>query len=136
MSSLRIISSKGGLLVCRFSCLRLCVCVCVLLRLVLPCLAFALLASRLPCPQACGKAGQHERALSLLEEMRSEGMNLRRTGEKLWWVFNTCRDRKVKDRAWLLMEVEETRERARLRAKRNANKAAATTAATASVTAA
>eukprot|EP00752_Nemacystus_decipiens_P004629 g4224.t1 len=73
--------------------------------------------------EACGNAEQHERALSLLEEMRSEGMNLRRTGEKLWWVFNTCRDRQVKDRAWLLMEVEETRERLRLRAERNANKA-------------
>lgn len=75
--------------------------------------------------------------MSLLEEMRSEGMNLRRTGEKLWWVFNTCRDKQVKDRAWLLMEVEETRERLRLRAERNAQKAeavaeaAAATAATA-----
>ncbi|CAM9673784.1 unnamed protein product [Ectocarpus sp. 6 AP-2014] len=75
--------------------------------------------------EACGKAEQHERALSLLEEMRSEGMNLRRTGEKLWWVFNTCRDKKVKERAWLLMEVEQTRERVRLRAERNAQKAAA-----------
>jgi len=72
--------------------------------------------------QACGKAEQHERALSLLEEMRSEGMNLRRAGEKLWWVFNTCRDKEVKDRAWLLMEVEETRERLRLRAERNSAK--------------
>lgn len=72
--------------------------------------------------QACGKAEQHERALSLLEEMRSEGMNLRRTGEKLWWVFNTCRDRQIKDRAWVLMEVEETRERVRLRAERNSLK--------------
>lgn len=90
------------------------------------------------CLQACGKAEQHERALSLLEEMRSEGMNLRRTGEKLWWAFNTCRDRQVKDRAWLLMEVEETRKRVRLRAERNASKeavAAATTARTASTTA-
>lgn len=76
--------------------------------------------------QACGKAEQHERALSLLEEMRSEGMNLRKTGEKLWWVFNTCRDRQIKGRAWLLMEVEETRERVRLRAERNALKAEAT----------
>ncbi|CAM9274213.1 unnamed protein product [Ectocarpus sp. 12 AP-2014] len=75
--------------------------------------------------EACGKAEQHERALSLLEEMRSEGMNLRRTGEKLWWVFNTCRDKKVKERAWVLMEVEQTRERVRLRAERNAQKEAA-----------
>lgn len=74
----------------------------------------------------------------MLEEMRSEGMNLRRTGEKLWWVFNTCRDKPVKDRAWLLMEVEETRERLRLRAERNAQKAAAaaTTASTTAATAA
>eukprot|EP00903_Cladosiphon_okamuranus_P006782 g6610.t1 len=85
--------------------------------------------------EACGKAEQHERALSLLEEMRSEGMNLRRTGEKLWWVFNTCRDRQVKDRAWLLMEVEETRKRARQRAERNANKAEAVTATAATATA-
>ncbi|CAM9228412.1 unnamed protein product [Pylaiella littoralis] len=79
--------------------------------------------------EACGKAEQHERALSLLEEMRSEGMNLRRTGEKLWWVFDNCRDKQVKDRAWLLMEVEETRERLRLRAERNAQKAEAAEAA-------
>lgn len=84
------------------------------------------------CFQACGKAEQHERALSLLEEMRSEGMNLRRTGEKLWWVFNTCRDRKVKERAWLLMEVEETRKRVRLRAERNAGQAVASAASAAS----
>ncbi|CAM9617158.1 unnamed protein product [Ectocarpus fasciculatus] len=83
--------------------------------------------------EACGKAEQHERALSLLEEMRSEGMNLRRTGEKLWWVFNTCRDKKVKERAWVLMEVEQTRERVRLRAERNAQKAAEEEAAAAAV---
>ncbi|CAM9904722.1 unnamed protein product [Scytosiphon promiscuus] len=78
--------------------------------------------------EACGKADQHERALSLLEEMRSEGMNLRRTGEKLWWVFNTCRDKQIKDRAWALMEVEETRERVRLRAERNSLKTRASAA--------
>lgn len=88
-------------------------------------LSSVLLVVCIACHQACGKAEQHERALSLLEEMRSEGMNLRRTGEKLWWVFNTCRDKKVKERAWALMEVEQTRERVRLRAERNAQKAAA-----------
>ncbi|CAM9220165.1 unnamed protein product [Laminaria digitata] len=73
--------------------------------------------------QVCGEAEQHERALSLLEEMRSEGMGMRRTGEKLWWVFNACGDKQIKERAWSIMEVEETRERLRLRAERNAQKA-------------
>lgn len=60
--------------------------------------------------------------MSLLEEMRSEGMGMRRTGEKLWWVFNSCGNKQIKDRAWSIMEVEETRERLRLRAERNAQK--------------
>lgn len=58
----------------------------------------------------------------MLEEMRSEGMGMRQTGEKLWWVFKDCRDERVQGRAWSLMEVEESRERTRLRAQRNAEK--------------
>ena len=54
--------------------------------------------------------------------MRSEGMGMRRTGEKLWWVFNACANKQIKERAWSIMEVEETRERVRLRAERNAQK--------------
>lgn len=49
---------------------------------------------------------------------------MRRTGAKLAWVFNSCGDKRVKGRAWALMEVEETRERVRLRAERNAQLAA------------
>lgn len=48
---------------------------------------------------------------------------MRRTGERLWWVFKECRNKHVKDRAWSLMEVEETRERISTRAQRNAEKA-------------
>ena len=86
----------------------------------------ALSARRLSvsCAQVCGEAEQHERALSLLEEMRSEGMGMRRTGEKLWWVFNACGSKQIKERAWEIMEVEETRERVRRRAERNAQKVA------------
>lgn len=36
---------------------------------------------------------------------------MRRTGEKLWWLFKDCPDAKIAERAWSLMEIDAARVR-------------------------
>lgn len=45
---------------------------------------------------------------------------MRKTGEKLWWLFKDCKDERITKRAWAIMEVDEVRERSQRRARNKA----------------